>query len=338
MSAPLSAAPVARPRSAQSLVATVALSPVMTLTVTPRSARRRNAVTASGLGGSRKTRKPTRSRSTSSAAVTAVAAAAVRVATAMTRCPAANSASIASDSAGEMARQRLMTASGAPLTTRVSSLVRMSRTSTEFIARSWSNGRAARRSNAAEIGHERARRRRRHQGRVERVSARRVERAGAAVEWVNARGKRGGGRVERMRDSSCDRVQADVGCVGAGRCQRRRPADRSGGCRSDCRAVRSEESPAQDVGGAQSVSTDRPHETDLPDGEGAGLVGEENIDVAEVLDADQSLHQDLARSQPARTGGEAGCHDGGQQLWGDADGDGEREQDARRGVDGATRR
>ena len=61
-------------------------------------------------------------------------------------------------------------------------------------------------------------------------------------------------------------------------------------------------------------------------GQRAGLVGEQHVDVAEVLDAHQSFDQHLALPHPRRSGGEAGRHHRGQQLRGDADRDGQREQ------------
>jgi hypothetical protein len=68
------------------------------------------------------------------------------------------------------------------------------------------------------------------------------------------------------------------------------------------------------------------HEVDAAEGERAGLVGEQDVDVAEVLDAHQPLDQHLARAHPAGPGGQAGRHDRGQQLRRDPDGDGQREQ------------
>ena len=71
---------------------------------------------------------------------------------------------------------------------------------------------------------------------------------------------------------------------------------------------------------------DRPLEADVAVGEGAGLVGEQHVDVAEVLDAHEPLDEDLLLGEPTRAGGQARRHDRGQQLGGDADRDGEREQ------------
>ena len=57
-----------------------------------------------------------------------------------------------------------------------------------------------------------------------------------------------------------------------------------------------------------------------------GLVGEEHVDVAEVLDADEPLDDHLALREPARAGREADRDDRRQQLRRQADGDREREQ------------
>ena len=65
-------------------------------------------------------------------------------------------------------------------------------------------------------------------------------------------------------------------------------------------------------------------------GERAGLVGEQHVDVAEILDAHEPLDEHLLLGEPARSGRQAGRDDRGQQLRGDADRDGEGEQD---GVD-----
>ena len=69
------------------------------------------------------------------------------------------------------------------------------------------------------------------------------------------------------------------------------------------------------------VSVESPLEGDRPLGEGAGLVGEEDLDVAQVLDGDQPLDQHLLRHEGPRACGEADRHDGGHHLGGDADGD-----------------
>jgi len=62
-------------------------------------------------------------------------------------------------------------------------------------------------------------------------------------------------------------------------------------------------------------------------GQRAGLVGEEHLDVPEVLDGNEAAHQDRPRRHPLRTRREADRHDGGQQLGRHADRHGEREQD-----------
>ena len=58
----------------------------------------------------------------------------------------------------------------------------------------------------------------------------------------------------------------------------------------------------------------------------AGLVGEEDLDVAEILDRDQSLDQDLVSGQRLRARREADRHDRRHHLGRDADGDGQREE------------
>ena len=74
------------------------------------------------------------------------------------------------------------------------------------------------------------------------------------------------------------------------------------------------------------VGVECPLEGDHPFGEGARLVGEEDLDVAQVLDGDQPLHQHLLRREGLRAGGEAHRHDGRHHLGGDAHGDGQREE------------
>jgi hypothetical protein len=50
-------------------------------------------------------------------------------------------------------------------------------------------------------------------------------------------------------------------------------------------------------------------EADVAVGEGTGLVGEQDLDVAEVLDADQPLDQYLLPGHAPGAGGQAGGHD-----------------------------
>ena len=71
---------------------------------------------------------------------------------------------------------------------------------------------------------------------------------------------------------------------------------------------------------------DRIDEFHPPLGQGSGLVRDENVDVAEVFDANETFDQHLGRRQAPRSGGQAGADDGGQQLWGDSDGDGKPEK------------
>jgi DHA2 family methylenomycin A resistance protein-like MFS transporter len=60
-------------------------------------------------------------------------------------------------------------------------------------------------------------------------------------------------------------------------------------------------------------------------GEGAGLVGEQDLDVAQVLDGDQPLDQHPAAGQLARPARQADADDRREQLRADTDGDGQRE-------------
>ena len=115
MSAPVATCPAGRPRSAQTLAATTGLSPVRILTVTPSPASRSSAARASGFGGSRKTRRPRKARPCSSAGDSADWPGASRVATAITRLPAANSASSAARAAAGISVHRSSSPSGAPL-------------------------------------------------------------------------------------------------------------------------------------------------------------------------------------------------------------------------------
>ena len=78
------------------------------------------------------------------------------------------------------------------------------------------------------------------------------------------------------------------------------------------------------VGLAETV--ERLLESDPAFGEGARLVGEEHLDVAEVLDTHQALHDHPSPRQAPGTRGQADGHDRGQQLRRQADGDREREQ------------
>ena len=52
------------------------------------------------------------------------------------------------------------------------------------------------------------------------------------------------------------------------------------------------------------------HEADVPIGQGSGLVREEHVDVAEILDAHQPFHENLSSAHPPRSGRQACGHDG----------------------------
>ena len=67
-------------------------------------------------------------------------------------------------------------------------------------------------------------------------------------------------------------------------------------------------------------------ELDVPLGEGAGLVGEQERDVAEVLDADEPLDEHLELREPARPGRQAHGHDRREELGRETDRDREREE------------
>ena len=97
-----------------------------------------------------------------------------------------------------------------------------------------------------------------------------------------------------------------------------------------------DESEGEHVGAVVAGRGDRSFEADVTVGERAGLVGEQHVDVAEILDAHQPLDEHLLGGEPPRAGGQAGRHDGWQQLGGDADRDGEGEQ--HRVDDGTTQR
>ena len=138
-SAPVSVPSTAIPRVAHTVSATIGLSPVTTLTEIPSPARRATDAAADGLGWSRKTKYPARSRSCSSAGPTEVSPLAARVATATTRLPAANSRARTVRASSVTFRQWSRTVSGAPLVMMTRSLDGSS-TSTEAHRRSWSNG------------------------------------------------------------------------------------------------------------------------------------------------------------------------------------------------------
>ena len=71
---------------------------------------------------------------------------------------------------------------------------------------------------------------------------------------------------------------------------------------------------------------DRAFEGDVPFGERARLVGEEQGDVAEILDAHQALHEHLLAREPAGAGRQAHGDDRGKELGREPDRDRQREQ------------
>ena len=64
-----------------------------------------------------------------------------------------------------------------------------------------------------------------------------------------------------------------------------------------------------------------PDKTDVAFGECAGLVGQEDLDVTEILDAHETLHQHTLLGETARSGRQARRHDRREQLRGDTDRD-----------------
>src|SRR5581483_5133965 len=75
------------------------------------------------------------------------------------------------------------------------------------------------------------------------------------------------------------------------------------------RRVVAEQPGPQDLRRFVAVAVERGCEPDPALGQGAGLVGEEDLDVAEVLDRDQPLDDHRPLGQPFRSGGEADCDD-----------------------------
>jgi hypothetical protein len=79
-----------------------------------------------------------------------------------------------------------------------------------------------------------------------------------------------------------------------------------------------------------AVRAERGLKRDPPLGERAGLVRQEKLDVAEVLDRDEALDEHPLPRQGARSRREADRDDGREELRGDPDGDRQREE---QGVD-----
>ena len=87
------------------------------------------------------------------------------------------------------------------------------------------------------------------------------------------------------------------------------------------------ETSAQDRIRRPARRVERRGEGDPAFGQRAGLVREEHVDVAEVLDGDQPLDEDLPLRQPSRAGGEAHGLDRRQELRRHPHCDGQREQE-----------
>ena len=64
----------------------------------------------------------------------------------------------------------------------------------------------------------------------------------------------------------------------------------------------------------------------MPFGERSGLVGDEQVEVAQVFDAHQPFDEHLAFGERPGSGSETRAHHGGEQLRGDADRDGQGEE------------
>ena len=76
-----------------------------------------------------------------------------------------------------------------------------------------------------------------------------------------------------------------------------------------------------------SGGVERPLEGDHPVGERACLVGEQNLDVAQILDRNQTLHQHPLLHERPRTSGETHGHDGRHHLGSDTDRDRQRKKE-----------
>ena len=87
-----------------------------------------------------------------------------------------------------------------------------------------------------------------------------------------------------------------------------------------------DQSEAEHLRGGITGQVHGAHEADVAFGEGAGLVREQDLDVAEIFDADQPLDQDALAGQAPRPGRQARRDHRGQQLGGDAHRDRQREQ------------
>jgi hypothetical protein len=91
--------------------------------------------------------------------------------------------------------------------------------------------------------------------------------------------------------------------------------------------VAAAEGDAEKLGGGGARRPERPLQHHLAAGQCPGLVGEEHVRVAQVLDAHEPPHQRAEPGHPPSAGGQAHGHDRGQELRGQADGDGEREEE-----------
>src|ERR1035437_3973720 len=276
-SAPVSALSAFSPRSRQTLTATAALSPVTTLTAIPRPASRRSALAASCLGGSRNTSSPTRCRPRSSCAIGppgppgAAGPAAGRTATATARLQAENYAvSAARSPRGVRAGRRTDSYRDAPVAGGELRCQRVPCASRHVDApvqdrlrRTFGDhGQLARRVTNQDRDH----------------AALVIERQHPQPRVTGQRGplaRRGRGFPERL----IERVPAHGVPVG-------------------CRVLGAQEPPPQHCVRAVVTSRHGAGVIDAALGEGAGLVGEQHVDVAEVLDAHQPFDEHLAAAHP----------------------------------------
>lgn len=95
------------------------------------------------------------------------------------------------------------------------------------------------------------------------------------------------------------------------------------------REIAVEESVAQDAGVLVAVDVQVALEDDAVLGEGAGLVGAQDVDRAEVLDGVEALDDHTVAAEVDRALAEARGHEHGQHLGREADRDGQREEQGR---------
>ena len=154
------------------------------------------------------------------------------------------------------------------------------------------------------------------------TSANRPAAAGERRRPAAARGRRAAARAARMRrgPSQTSRAAAAGAETARGRARCRRPGPAAV-------IVASLQTRPRAVARRRDAARHRAMlEGDRALGERARLVGEQDLDVAEILDRDEALDEHPLASEPARSACEADRDDRRQQLRGDADGDRQREQ------------